>query len=227
MGLLWRGIPDHLRAWSLEFLGPEAVAIETGTFQGRSARILAKNFTYVHTIEQDAALARNATKKLATFTNISVKFGPSKDILPKCLPDGSVPCLFWLDAHFSGGQTSAIGNPCPVLDELQVVLANRKADNTIILVDDIRGMLGANGWPRLDELIAPAANHGYVAVISDDVLVLAAEHAVAYLNERHFSSRSAILEPLGGRLELIIPLLRVLGVVMRTIYRIRHSRSWK
>jgi len=227
VGLLWRGIPDHLRVWSLEFLEPEAVAIETGTFKGRSARILAKNFTHVHTIEQDAALARNAEKALATIKNISVKFGPSKDILPECLPDGSVPCLFWLDAHFSGGQTLAVGNPCPVLDELQVVLTNRTADNTIILVDDVRGMIGANGWPRLDELVTSAASHRYVAVISDDVLVLASEHAVSTLSERHFSSRSAILEPLGGRFELIVPLLRVLGVVMRTIYRIRHSRSRK
>lgn len=225
MGLLWRGIPDHLRAWSLESLGSAATAIETGAFKGRSARILAKDFCYVHTIEQDASLARRAEEKLVKFKNVSVKLGPSEEILSECLPEESVPCLFWLDAHFSGGQTSGVENPCPVLNELSVILANRKVENTIILVDDLRGMFGANGWPRLDELIAPARNHNFKAVVSDDVLVLASEQAVTSLYKNQFTSRSAVLEPLGGRLELVIPLLRVIGWGMRMMYRIRHRRS--
>ena len=45
--------------------------------------------------------------------------------------------LFWLDAHYSGGDTAKGQSNTPVMSELEAILAYSRR-NDIILVDDLR-----------------------------------------------------------------------------------------
>src|SRR3954471_3406710 len=57
---------------------------------------------------------------------------------------------FWLDAHFSHGNTARGDVNTPVLSELATVLARGRGGD-VILVDDARE-LGQPGWPNEQEL---------------------------------------------------------------------------
>lgn len=78
------------------------VAIETGTLFGVSALRLSKHFPRVYTIEINCELYKKAAAKFRNNDRIRVLFGDSKLVLPELLKEIQQPCLFYLDAHFSG-----------------------------------------------------------------------------------------------------------------------------
>jgi hypothetical protein len=46
--------------------------------------------------------------------------------------------LFWLDAHWSGGETYGESDQCPLIKELEVIFRYSKEKNFAILIDDVR-----------------------------------------------------------------------------------------
>ena len=173
MGAFWRGIPPELLVWGSNQLGKNTVAIETGTYLGDGTNLLSEYFTKVITIERDAVLAKNASDRFATDNSITVLLGSSREVLIPNIPEKAMASFFWLDAHFSGGVTAGADDPCPLEFELKAICDVRNSENTVILIDDIRGAVGANGWPSLTELCAIASKNNFKGAIVDDVLVLA------------------------------------------------------
>ena len=173
MGAFWRGIPPELLAWGSKQLGENSIAVETGTYLGDGTQLLSEYFSSVVTIERDGVLARNASSRFAESNSIMVLQGSSRDVLVPNIPSEEKGAFFWLDAHFSGGVTAGADDPCPLEFELSAICSVRRAENTIILIDDIRGAIGANGWPSLTELCVIASKHGFKGAIVDDVLALA------------------------------------------------------
>jgi hypothetical protein len=78
------------------------IAIETGTLFGVSTRRLSRHFPLVYTIEIQRELYEKAAAKFKDNDRIRVLFGDSKLVLRELLKDIRRPCLFYLDAHFSG-----------------------------------------------------------------------------------------------------------------------------
>lgn len=173
MGAFWRGIPPDLLTWGASRLGSKSVALETGTYLGDGASLLSKHFSKVFTIERDEALAANATRRFVKVGSVKVLQGSSRDMLIPNMPARDTPAFFWLDAHFSGGVTAGADDPCPLEFELSSICEARDVENTIILIDDVRGAVGANGWPSVTEISGIASRHGFQGVIVDDVFVLA------------------------------------------------------
>src|SRR5215470_15285010 len=89
-------------------------AIETGTYRGRGTRLLADVFPRVTTIEVAPQLARAAAASLASLAHVDVVGGSSADVLPGLI-DPVQPTLYWLDGHWSGGETGGAGDECPVI----------------------------------------------------------------------------------------------------------------
>jgi DNA-directed RNA polymerase subunit L len=60
------------------------------------------------------------------------------------------PILFYLDAHFSGGETEGklFKNGCPILEELNII-SNRNIKGDIIFIDDMR-LMGKASWGGTD-----------------------------------------------------------------------------
>jgi hypothetical protein len=68
------------------------------------------------------------------------------------LKDVKEPCLFWLDAHYSGGSTAKGDFETPIMQELQCILGHQLAESHVVLIDDARCFVGRNDYPALDEL---------------------------------------------------------------------------
>jgi hypothetical protein len=65
------------------------------------------------------------------------------------------PALFWLDGHYSGGETARGAQGSPIIAELETVFS-RKLDD-VVLIDDIRCFTGFDGYPSLADLKALVA----------------------------------------------------------------------
>jgi hypothetical protein len=156
-------------------------AIETGTYKGGSARILASIFPEVVTIELDPALHRRSVDRLAGIPAITAVQGSSRDRLAP-LVDPARPTLYWLDGHWSGGATAGEDDECPVLDELRAVADGHP--NDCILIDDARLFLEppppphkSEQWPSFDDIagaIRSARPEHRVAVLHDIVVAVPA-----------------------------------------------------
>lgn len=164
-------------------------AIETGTYKGGSARALAWIFDDVITIELDPELHRRAADRLREITAITAVQGSSRDRLAP-LVDRSRPTLYWLDGHWSGGETAGEDYECPVLDEVRAIGDGHPDD--CILIDDARLFLEppppphkSEHWPTFEEIataIHSARPEHRVEVVHD--IVVAVPPSVGDLVER-------------------------------------------
>ncbi len=132
--------PAHIKRAVLLRLGaPDGVWVETGTFMGDTALLLADQAKEVYTIEPDRALFEQAKARLQGSQKIHVIHGLSEDVFPTLLPALSGTVNFWLDGHYSGGITHQGPTDCPVREELRNIEHNLSHfSNVTVLIDDIR-----------------------------------------------------------------------------------------
>ena len=127
------------------------IFIETGTYLGRTVKAVKKSFEEIYSIELNKALYLKAKQKFIKYEHINVIMGDSSEKLPKILSKIDNPCLFWLDAHYSGENTSKTNVETPISKELQCIL-NHPNKNHVILIDDAHKFTGKNDYPTIDEL---------------------------------------------------------------------------
>lgn len=122
-----------------------ATFIETGTLHGESVALMRGIFPTCHTIELNESFYKHAS---GFFSNSDITFhhGDSTTILCSLLPTINEPAFFFLDAHFSSGETARGSLDCPLLEELSLIEARPYRD--IIVIDDVRlfGTKGAEDW---------------------------------------------------------------------------------
>ena len=94
------------------------IFIETGTYQGDMIHAVKKKFKQIYSIELNEALYRNARKRFVKNNHISIIYGDSTVQLKKILPKIDKPCLFWLDAHYSGEGTAKGDLDTPIMEEM-------------------------------------------------------------------------------------------------------------
>lgn len=113
--------------------------IETGTYMGDSTAVLARRAAHVYSIEPEPRLVLAAKKRFKNFTNVSILEGTSEaQLAPLLVRLAETDRLsFWLDGHFSGGETFEGAQETPILDELAAIgrPGNRELS---VLVDDFR-----------------------------------------------------------------------------------------
>ena len=98
------------------------VFVETGTHIGITTRMAVElNYEKIYTIE----LAKH-------FYERAVR-------VPKLLKEITEPCLFWLDGHWSDGDTALGPVPVPLYQELEAIAEHGIKTHTI-LIDDTRLM---------------------------------------------------------------------------------------
>ena len=224
MGLFYRGIPNWFLLSAKMALGESFSAIETGTYKGKTARRLSSIATHVTSIESNLDFYVNALKWVKKFDNLTLVHGDSGAVLGNVIPSTEEHCLIWLDAHYSGGNTAGVLNHCPVINELNHILPSRSASNTIILIDDSRGLIGQSGWPLLSELIGLLNAHGFPSIIIDDVLIASSIQSLATIAEDFSRSRTSTFERLGGRMSLVTGLVKSLGFITSSAFKIKHVR---
>jgi hypothetical protein len=183
MGLIYAGVPTKLvlllnKEFNIRYF------IETGTYLGETAFWASQHFEHVITIEKSSYYWGLAQKKYSNIKNVQFLLGDSREVLQEFLPRLASPTVYWLDAHWSGGETYGQFDECALLDELEII--NKTPAENFILIDDARLFLSppnrpysANQWPDLStiiQIINPNFNKRYVVVI-EDVIVAVPQNA--------------------------------------------------
>lgn len=95
------------RAWLKHPKHRSLVAVETGTCLGYSTRRLSRIYSKVHTVELGPDLSKRTKGDMIRegYDNIVFHVGDSAEVLPDLIRRIREPCLFFLDAHWSGDRT--------------------------------------------------------------------------------------------------------------------------
>jgi len=125
--------------------------IETGTYLGETVLATKGYFQKIYSIELGRKLYLLAKKTFADDKNVKIIYGDSARVLPRIVKKINQPCVFWLDAHFSGGITAKGASKTPLLEELKII-SRSKTKNHLILIDDAKDFTGKNGYPKFNEL---------------------------------------------------------------------------
>jgi hypothetical protein len=128
--------------------------IETGTYHGETTFSLEPYFDKVITIEFSEKYY-NSTKEKYIGNKINFMLGDSSIVFESLLPTINDSCIFFLDGHWSSGDTGHSEKDCPLNEEITNI-NNLFKQNAIIIIDDYRlfgvdkssGLLGED-WSNI------------------------------------------------------------------------------
>lgn len=126
-----------------------SVLIETGTYNGHMVMAMLDRFREIHSIELDATLCANAQHQFSRHRHVHIWQGSSDQVLPLVLQKVDQSCLFWLDAHYSGGKTAKSDLSTPIMRELDFILNHPCSMRHVLLIDDARCFNGEDDYPTL------------------------------------------------------------------------------
>lgn len=127
--------PDILRSLVSE-LDNWPVFVETGTYLGETICRLEPLFDELHTIELSVDHWRNA-KGAYVGKKIQFHLGDSASVLDWLLPAIKRPAVFFLDGHWSCGNTARGPIDVPLLNELSSI-CQHFLNEALVIIDDIR-----------------------------------------------------------------------------------------
>lgn len=145
--------------------------VETGTFYGNMVYAVRRQFREIYSIELDRVLYEAARERFKQYPHIQIIHGDSGRTLREILVTVSEPCLFWLDAHYSGASTAKGSTETPIKEELASILTH-PVSNHVMLIDDARCFSGRNGYPTVEELrgYVKMANKPYSFSVEHDII---------------------------------------------------------
>lgn len=162
--------------------------VETGTFYGETAAWASQHFARVVTVEASPHYYQIAAQRRVALPAVDFRFGHSAPVLHELVPTLEGPALFWLDAHWSAGDTYGAGDECPLLEELAAIV--RRDAPSFILIDDAAYFTAPPPpphdpaqWPGLAEIVGvfgQAVAPYYVAIFHDVIVALPRAGAAAF-----------------------------------------------
>lgn len=146
--------------------------VETGTYFGDMIEAQRDNFDIIYSVELSKEFWKRAVIRFKKYKNIEIIQGDSGKVLPAIVPGLKSPAIFWLDGHYSAGNTAKGDKVCPILEEIDAILKNNYFEH-ILLIDDARLFTGQNDYPTIEHLNRhiQSKNPHYQLKIKDDVLI--------------------------------------------------------
>jgi hypothetical protein len=128
--------------------------IETGTHNGDTIFAVEPYFDTLHTIEFSERYYNN-TKNRYNGDKIKFILGDSSIVFGGLLPGITEKCIFFLDGHFSGGDTGQSEQDCPLNEEITHI-NNLFQNEAIIIIDDFRlfgldNQSGCQDWSKISK----------------------------------------------------------------------------
>lgn len=160
------------------------VFIETGTSFGNTIRLVQPYFDIIHTIEIKREIYDQFESHHPKYENVIRYLGDSCKLLPEILDSLSqnTKCLFWLDGHYSSGESGRGEKDVPLIEECKLIDQKYKSKYAVILIDDYR-LFGTNmdeDWLDIndDNIIGAFSRLKVLKTISgdDDMLAIFVEN---------------------------------------------------
>lgn len=127
------------------------IFVETGTFNGDMIEAMKDHFDELYSIELYQPLFEKAEKRFKSQKNITIIQGDSGKKLKSIMKHIDRPALFWLDGHYSGGETALSEKETPIFEELLCILESKDYQH-VIVIDDAR-LFGTDlSYPTINEL---------------------------------------------------------------------------
>ncbi len=143
--------------------------IESGTYKGDMVYGVRNKFKSILTIELSNYFFKKAKERLKTYKNIKVLLGDSGKKIGMLLRSINEPCIFWLDGHYSSGDTAKGKTNTPIVSEVKSIL-NHKIRTHVILIDDARCFNGKNDYPKITSLRSMLKKSNYNLTVRDDII---------------------------------------------------------
>lgn len=116
--------------------------VETGTCMGDTINNVKSSFETVCSIEISHIYYKLAQERFKNDSNVVILNGDSSLVLENVCKIITKPTFFWLDGHWSGGNTGRGAKDCPLLEELIQINKHCKT-KCIVAIDDVR-LFGKN-----------------------------------------------------------------------------------
>lgn len=117
---------------------PKDLFIETGTYIGGGIeQALELGYRSIVSIELSEKYYHLASEKFRYHPHVKIIHGDSYKVLPEILKHVNVSATFWLDGHYSGGDTAIGDYNSPLMQELDAISKHHINTHTI-LIDDMK-----------------------------------------------------------------------------------------
>ena len=110
--------------------------VETGTFLGETTFVMEPLFEKIFTVEIKRDIYDRVRSRYSG-NKIEFLLGDSSEVFTTILPTINTDCIFFLDGHYSSGNTGKGLKDCPLIEELSSI-NSLFVKGGIIIVDDCR-----------------------------------------------------------------------------------------
>jgi len=125
--------------------------VETGTYYGDMVEAMRDGFARIYSVELSRELYEKARERFAGEKHIELIWGDSGVEMGKVMKKLNQPALFWLDGHYSAGETARGNKDTPIYEELGHIL-NAEETGNVIIIDDARNFGMDPEYPTMEEL---------------------------------------------------------------------------
>jgi hypothetical protein len=147
--------------------------IETGTYLGDMIEAQKRRFDKLISIELAESLFQRSKARFVNDPHIEILQGDSGKVLPSIMKNINEPVMFWLDGHYSQGETAKGDLECPIIAEIDAILVTAPNKHPhVILIDDARDFIGKNDYPTIEGLdkYIKQINPAYQLEVKDDII---------------------------------------------------------
>lgn len=127
---------ENIHGYTDSFFKDYSVFIETGTYLGKTTLAIEPLFQEIYTIEIKEELYHQA-KNNYLGDKINFLLGDSSHLLEKVCNNVNKKAIFFLDGHWSMGETGRGKKDCPLYEEIEQIIRHFKLP-CIIIIDDYR-----------------------------------------------------------------------------------------
>jgi len=121
------------------------IFVETGTNRGTTLGSVHHYFKDSYSIELSDMLYDYCKNIFINFERIHLYHGLSEIELPKILDIINEPAIFWLDSHYSAGETAKGPTSSSLYKEIPAILSH-KVSSHVILIDDTYCCVDSDGY---------------------------------------------------------------------------------
>lgn len=149
------------------------ILVETGTFNGDMVEAMKNHFDEIYSVELSQSFFNKARIRFKSQKNVFLIHGDSGDEMKTLIQRIDKPTLFWLDGHYSGGETALGEKDTPVLEELNCILDSRDLKH-VIIIDDARLFGSDLSYPTIEELknvVTSRRNNLEISIADDSIRI--------------------------------------------------------